>query len=202
MTTRLSDHPEYLKMISGEWHDGTNPVFFELQAEAAARKAALDAAPGDFFARVPFMEAFFGGEAGMSFVKGPFFCEYGKHVILGKFTFVNVGAVFLDSAFITFGEHCAVGPNVQFITADHPIRPEDRYPPADPGSPIPFKSMNRARPITIGDYVWIGAGAIILPGVTIGDGAVVGAGSVVTRDVAPRMVVAGNPARVLRSVDD
>jgi len=198
----MSDDPEYLKMISGEWHDGTKEVFFRLQREAAVRKAALDASPDDFEARAPLMEAFFSGEAVMSYVKPPFFCEYGKHIRLGRFTFVNAGATFLDSAFITFGEHCTIGPNVQFITAEHPLRPEDRFLPAEPGSPIPFKAMNRARPITIGNLVWIGAGAIILPGVTICDGAVVGAGSVVTRDVAARMIVAGNPARVLRSVDD
>lgn len=67
---------------------------------------------------------------------------------------------------------------------------------------MPLQVVNIALPIAVGDYAWIGAGAIILPGVTIGEGAVVAAGAVVTKDVAPRMIVAGNPARVLRSVDD
>jgi len=94
------------------------------------------------------------------------------------------------------------GPAVQFITDTHPVKPEERFLPADGDGPLPFKVVNYAPPITVEDYAWIGAGSIILPGVTIGTGAVVGAGSVVTKDVAPRMIVGGNPARVLRSVDD
>jgi maltose O-acetyltransferase len=94
---------------------------------------------------------------------------------------------------ITLGDFVAVGPNVQFITDTHPLRPEDRYKPPKEGDTLPFRVVN---------YAWIGAGAIILPGARIGDGAVVAAGSVVTKDVAPRMIVAGNPAREVRSVDD
>ena len=91
---------------------------------------------------------------------------------------------------------------MQFITDTHPLKPEDRFQPPDAGDVLPFKVINRALPITVGDHAWIGAGAIILPGVTIGAGAVVAAGSIVTRDVEPRTVVAGNPARFLRNIDD
>ncbi|MEO8530862.1 MAG: hypothetical protein ABI459_06550 [Deltaproteobacteria bacterium] len=126
----MSDHPDYLKMISGEWHDTTTEIFAKLQAVAAVRKAALDAGPQDFDGRMPLTADFFSGDAATSYVKGPFFCDYGKHVRLGRFTFINAGAVFLDSAFITFGDHCAVGPNVQFVTSEHPLKPEDRFLPA------------------------------------------------------------------------
>jgi maltose O-acetyltransferase len=87
-----------------------------------------------------------------------------------------------------------------FLTATHPTAPEERFLPADSGAVPPFKGVTTAKPITVGAEAWIGAGAILMPGVTVGEGAVVGAASVVTRDVAPRTVVAGNPARVLRTM--
>ena len=90
----------------------------------------------------------------------------------------------------------------QLVTATHPVRPEDRFIDTDPSEMPPFVVTNLGRPIVIGAYAWIGAGATIMPGVTIGAGAVVGAGSVVTKDVPDRMIVAGNPARIIRSVDD
>jgi maltose O-acetyltransferase len=199
---QMSDDPEYLKMIRGEDHDGSKPVFFALQAEAALRKAALDAAPAaDFEALAPLMADYFGGEAAMNYIVRPFTCEYGKHVRFGRYNFINTGATFLDSAFITFGDSCMVGPNVQFITADHPVAASERFQPAEPGGFLPYRVVNRARPIRIGSKVWIGAGAIILPDVTIGDEAVIGAGSVVTRDVPAQTLVAGNPARVIRRTE-
>ena len=199
---QMSDDPEYLKMISGLDHDGSKPVFFELKALAAARKAALDAAPpADFEVLAPLMADYFGGDAAMNYVVRPFFCEYGKHVRFGRYNFINTGATFLDSAFITFGDCCMVGPNVQFITAEHPVPASERYQPPVPGSFLPFRGVGYARPITIGNKVWIGAGAIILPGVTIGDEAVIGAGSVVNRDVAAQTLVAGNPARMIRRTE-
>ncbi len=84
----------------------------------------------------------------------------------------------------------------------HPVRPEDRFQPPTEGDTLPFSVVNYALPITVGDYAWIGAGAMILPGFTIGDCAVIATGAVVTKDVAPRMIVTGNPAREIRSVDD
>jgi maltose O-acetyltransferase len=88
-----------------------------------------------------------------------------------------------------------------FLTASHPIVPEERTRPAEPGRMPPFQPVTIAKPITVGRNVWIGAGVIVLPGVTIGEGTVVGAGSVVTRSLPPRVVAAGNPARILRGVD-
>ncbi|MEH6728081.1 MAG: sugar O-acetyltransferase, partial [Hyphomicrobiales bacterium] len=166
-------------------------------------KARLDAvANEDFPARIEAAKDLFAEGSGPALVLSPFTIQYGRHVRIGTWTFVNVGATFLDANMITLGDFVAVGPNVQFITDTHPVRPEDRFQPPNEGDMLPFRVVNYALPITVGNYVWIGAGAIILPGVTIGDGAVVAAGSVVTKDVAPRMIVAGNPAREMRSVDD
>ena len=95
----------------------------------------------------------------------------------------------LDVAPITIGDNVLLGPNVQLVTATHPLNPVERA-----------SGLELAFPITIGNHVWIGAGAIVLPGVTIGDNVVVGAGSVVTKDVPDNQVVAGNPARMIRKV--
>jgi len=193
---------EYEKLLAGLHYNGGDPEIFAKQAAGQAQKAVLDAIPmQEFERRVPALQALFGSMAGPCMIHPPFNISFGSHIHMGKWCFVNAGATFLDDGLITLGDFVAIGPNVQLITATHPLRPEDRFTMKDEGFP-PFEVANIAKPITIESHVWIGAGAIILPGITIGAGAVVGAGSVVTKDVAPRMVVAGNPARVIKSVDD
>ena len=193
----------YEDMLSGRLHSGADPYLFELKGKASAAKARLDAISNeDIPARIEAAKELFAEGRGPAIVLSPFNLQYGRHVKLGSWTFVNYGATFLDANMITLGDFVAVAPNVQFITDTHPVRPEERYLPPREGDTLPFSIGNYALPITVGNYAWIGAGAIILPGVTIGEAAVIGAGSVVTKDVAPRMIAVGNPARVLRSVDD
>lgn len=193
----------YDDMMAGRYHSGADPYLFELKSMATKAKARLDAISNeDFQGRVEAAKDLFAEGSGPSVVLSPFTIQYGRHVKLGTWTFVNFGATFLDANMITLGDFVAVGPNVQFITDTHPVRPEDRFQPPNEGDTLPFRVVNYALPIVVGDYAWIGAGSIILPGVTVGEGAVVAAGSVVTRDVAPRMIVGGNPAREIRSVDD
>jgi maltose O-acetyltransferase len=125
------------------------------------------------------------GEVGEgSVIRPPFHCDYGTNIRLGRNVFLNYNCVILDVVAVTIGDGTQIGPGVQILTADHPRDPAERATGAEWG-----------RPITIGRNVWIGGGAIILPGVTIGDDAIIGAGSVVTRDVAPGATVVGNPAR-------
>ena len=118
----------------------------------------------------------------------PFHADYGANIYFGPGCFVNFGGVMLDVCEIRLGARVQIGPNVQLLTADHPRQAAARA-----------TGVEWGRPIVIGDDVWIGGGAIILPGVTIGAGAIVGAGAVVTRDVASGVTVAGNPARQLQS---
>ena len=198
----MSDDPAYRAMISGESHNAAAPIFDELRWLVADRRRVLNEVPETHHeARAPLLRALFSGKIDQSIILEPFYCEYGKHIHFGSGVFINTGATFLDGAFVTFGDRVAVGPNVQFITVNHPTRPEDRIRPAAPGDTLPFQIITLALPITVADSAWIGAGAIILPGVTIGEGSVVGAGAVVTRNVAARTVVVGNPARFVRGVD-
>lgn len=119
----------------------------------------------------------------------PFYTEFGPHTRIGKRTFLNIGCTFQDQGGVTIGEDCFLGHRVTIATQNHGWAPERR------GELHP-------RPVTIGNGVWIGSNATILPGVTIGDHAVIGAASVVTKDVPARMIAAGSPARVLRSIDE
>jgi len=122
-----------------------------------------------------------------SVIRPPLACDYGSHIHIGAHTFVNFGLVALDPAPITVGDHVQIGPNVQLLTATHPLDPDRRR-----------HGWEAAGPITVGDNVWLGGGSIVLADVSIGDDSVVGAGAVVTRDLPPGVVAVGNPARVIR----
>jgi maltose O-acetyltransferase len=119
-----------------------------------------------------------------AYVRPPFHCDYGYNISLGRGVFLNFNCVILDVVKVTIGDGAQIGPGVQILTADHPRDPARRR-----------AGLEFGRPIVIGANVWIGGGAIILPGVTVGDDAIVGAGAVVTRDVRRGATVVGNPAR-------
>ena len=120
-------------------------------------------------------------------IRPPFHCDYGFNIDLGEGAFLNFGCTILDVVSVRIGAGTQVGPGVQILTADHPRDPVQRD-----------RMLEFGRPVIIGRNVWIGGGALILPGITVGDNAIVGAGSVVTRDVRAGATVAGNPARLLR----
>lgn len=190
-------------MLSGEPYNGADPALFEIKKTAIANKAVVDAIPADdMAARATAMAGLFGAVAGPCVVVPPFTVEFGIHIRLGEWVFINSGATFLDANTITIGDRTAVGPNVQFLTSTHPIKPEERFIDAAADAFPPFEVTTMAHPITLGRNVWIGAGVIIMPGVTIGDATVVGAGSVVTRPPPPRVIAVGSPARITRSIDD
>jgi maltose O-acetyltransferase len=128
----------------------------------------------------------FGAVGEGAVIRPPFHCDYGYNIHLGKDVFLNFNCVILDVVKVTIGDGTQIGPAVQIYTADHPRDPAQRK-----------AGLETGRPVSIGRNVWIGGGAIILPGVTIGDDAVIGAGSVVTRDVPAGATAVGNPARVL-----
>jgi maltose O-acetyltransferase len=122
-------------------------------------------------------------------IRPPLYVDYGAHLREGARTFVNFGLVALDVAEITIGDDVQIGPNVQLLTPVHPVEPEPRR-----------NKLEAAKPISIGDNVWLGGGVIVCPGVTIGENTVVGAGAVVPRDLPANVVAVGNPARVIREI--
>lgn len=125
------------------------------------------------------------------YIEPSFMCEVGCNISVGNHLFVNHDAVFMDGGQITIGDNVEIGPKVGIYTINHSENPAEHN-----------REILRAKPVTIGDGVWIGGSATILGGVTIGDYAVIGAGSVVTHDVAAHTVVAGNPARVIRKTHE
>lgn len=124
-------------------------------------------------------------------ILAPFYTDYGDHCQIGAHTFINHNAYLMDCAPITIGTFCFIGPNCGMYTATHPIIAEERN-----------LGLEKAKPITIGDNVWIGGGVTILPGVQIGSGSVIGAGSVVTRDIPENVIAAGNPCHILRAITE
>lgn len=173
---------EKQKMLAGELY---KPGDSELQADAAANATWLAEynASRDAAERYDLLHrrlAFVGRGAT---IRPPFHCDYGFNIRIGAGAFLNFNCVVLDVVTVTIGDDTQIGPAVQILTADHPREPAQRR-----------TGLELGRPVIIGRNVWIGAAALILPGVTIGDDAIVGAGAVVTRAVAAG-AVAGNPAR-------
>ena len=174
-------------MLAGELYRASDP---ELAAESARADRLMRAynatTADDLDRRATLLRELLGSVGAEVVVRPPFYCDYGYNIHLGRGTFLNYNCVLLDVGPIEIGELCQIGPAVQLYAADHPRDPALRR-----------QGLENAKPVRIGSNVWIGGGAIVLPGVTIGDDAVIGAGSVVTRDVLPGVTVAGNPARIL-----
>lgn len=198
----MDEKSNYQKMLDGDVYNGVDPSLLELQRLAQRRMVSLDqVSTEDIESRMEALKGILGSMDGPSIIVPPFSIEFGLHIHLGKWVFINKGATFLDSNLITIGDNSLIGPNVQFLTVSHPIKPEERLIPLKSGGFLPFEGRCIASPITLGKECWIGAGAILMPGITIGAGTVVGAGSVVTKSLPERVVAFGNPARVIRSVD-
>lgn len=193
MTTMPDDNRSMReRMLAGDLYRGADDeLVAEMEEAMRLTKKYNDSDPGDTDARTSILKQLLGEVGEEVDIRPPLHCDYGSHIRIGARTFINFGLMALDVATITIGQDVLMGPNVQLLTPTHPLDPDTRR-----------DKWEAALPITIGDNVWIGGMAVICPGVTIGDDAVVGAGAVVTKDVAPGMVVVGNPARVVRSVHE
>jgi maltose O-acetyltransferase len=176
------------KMLAGELYRPSDPEILADLAAAHAWLARYNASAGQSAdAQCALLRERFGAVGPGCVVRPPFHCDYGFNIRLGADVFLNFNCVILDVVTVEIGDGTQIGPAVQIYAADHPRDPKVRR-----------AGLEFGRPVRIGKHVWIGGGAIILPGVTIGDAAVIGAGSVVTRDVAAGAKVAGNPAREMR----
>jgi maltose O-acetyltransferase len=181
---------EKQKMLAGELYIAADP---ELVADRKRARRLMRLFNRTTEEEIPEREGLLRellGRAGARIeIEPPFYCDYGSNIYAGNHLYLNFDCVILDCARVRFGANVACGPGVHIYAATHPL---------DAGQRI--KGPELARPVTIGDNVWIGGGAIVCPGVTIGDNSSIGAGSVVTRDIPPNVLAAGNPCRVVRAV--
>ncbi len=179
------------KMLAGELYDPNDPELTVGRARARDLCQTLNATrEGDAEARRAVLRALFATGGDSVWMQPPFFCDYGSNIELGERVFFNFNCVVLDVCRVRIGDFSLFGPAVQIYTPMHPMNAELR------------RREEYGKPIDIGSDVWVGGGAIILPGVRIGSRAVIGAGSVVTRDVPDGVFAAGNPCRVIREITE
>lgn len=187
------------RMLRGELYDSRDPDLLARAHRARALVAAFAAAAStDADRRRSILVELLGGVGDGVWIEPAFFCDYGENIYIGADTFINSGCVFLDCAEIRIGSNVLIGPGVQLLTPTHPLRAADRIIPAEErtGSRSPYRTQ--ARPISVGDNAWIGAGTIVVPGVSIGANATIGAGSLVTTDIPADALAFGQPCRVQR----
>jgi maltose O-acetyltransferase len=179
------------KMLAGELYNALDP---QLSAERLRTRLLLkelnDSREDQPELRQRILQDLIPNSGSDLWLQPPFYCDYGSNLVVGENVFFNFNCVVLDVMRVTIGSRTLFGPNVQLYTATHPIQYRERA-----------SGVELARPISIGEDVWIGGSAVICPGVTIGDRTVIGAGSVVTRDIPSDVFAAGNPCRVIRALD-
>ncbi|MHA6325659.1 sugar O-acetyltransferase [Roseivivax sp. CAU 1753] len=176
------------KMIAGLPYYPGDPELSEGRKRAQRLMQAYNQTTYGDDGRGQILADLLGGIGDNCALRAPLYVDYGYNITIGSGVFMNYSCYLLDAAPIHIGDGCDIGPFVQLLTADHPRDPVARK-----------AELESAYPIVIGRDVWLGASAIILPGITVGDNAIVGAGAVVTRDVPAGVTVAGNPARPLTS---
>lgn len=181
---------ELQKMLDGELYIATDPMLVEMRTSARTLFSKYNLIPVENSSeRKKLLKELLGKTGENIDIQTPFYCDYGSHIFVGENLFMNFNCVILDCAKVTIGDNVAFGPNVQIYTAYHPIIASER-----------IKGPELAAPITIGNNVWLGGGAIVCPGVEIGDNTTIGAGSVVTKNIPANAFAAGNPCRVIREL--
>lgn len=182
---------EWEKMISGDLYA---PLDEEIAAARARARVFMkqynESLHTEPERREALLQEYLGGVGERPYIETPFRCDYGCNIRVGDDFYANFDCLFLDSAPITIGNNVMLGPGVHIYTPCHPLQKDDRN-----------SGQEYSQAVRIGNDVWIGGRAIICPGVSIGNACVIGAGAVVTRDVPDNTVVAGNPARPIRTID-
>jgi len=178
------------RMLAGQLYDASDPELTAMRKRARALSRAYNATteeePDE---RERLLRALFGRLGGRPEIEPPFHCDYGAHIFAGDRLYMNFGCVVLDVHEVHLGNNVFLGPSVQILTATHPLDAHQRIQGRELGCPV-----------RIGHNVWLGAGAIVCPGVTIGDDTTIGAGSVVVRDIPAGVLAVGNPCRVVGSL--
>lgn len=179
------------KMLAGMVYNATTPeLITELQATRGVLHEFNSLHPSETQRMREILKGLLGNTGDNDFiVNQPFRCDYGRQISIGKRFFANFNLTILDEARVTIGDDCFIGPNVSIYTACHSTDPVERN-----------TRQEWAKPVTIGNSVWIGGSVTILPGVTIGDNVTIGAGSVVVSDIPSNTVAVGNPCKVVKKL--
>lgn len=176
------------KRDSGKLYDGNyNPEMLQEREKAKDLCFLYNSIkPSEKEKRKEVMKQILGKTKENFLIESNFYCDYGYHIEIGENFYMNHNSVILDGAKVTFGDNVFIGPNCGFYTAGHPKEIKLRN-----------QGLEYAKPITIGNNVWIGGNVVVLPGVTIGDNVTIGAGSIVTKDIPPNTIAYGNPCKVV-----
>ena len=179
------------KMLAGMIYDANyDPALIAERQECKEMcRDYNDLRPKNMQGREALLRKLLGEVKGSILIEQPFYCDYGYNIRVGENFYANFNLVILDGAPVTFGDNVFIAPDCGFYTAGHPLDATERN-----------KGLEYARPITVGNNVWIGAKVSVLPGVTIGDNCVIGAGSVVNKDIPANSLAVGNPCRVIKKI--
>ncbi|WP_145523148.1 sugar O-acetyltransferase [Virgibacillus sp. SK37] len=179
------------KMIAGEIYDPADPILVK-DREEARRKVRIynQSLESEEEKRMELLKELLGSTGESLYMEPNIRFDYGYNTYVGENFYANFDCTILDVSEVRIGDNCMLGPSVQIYTATHPLHPTERN-----------SGIEYAKPITIGNNVWIGGSAVICPGVTIGNNVVVAAGAVVTKNVPDSVVVGGNPAKVIKKID-
>lgn len=181
---------EFDKMIKGELYNPLDPELIALRARARDLTDAFNLTTYvQRKQRKPLLKKLFGTTGKNLFIEPNFRCDYGLNIHVGEHFYANFDCVILDVAPVHFGDHCMLAPQVGLYTATHPLDPHERN-----------SGLEFAKPIHIGDNCWIGGHAVINPGVTLGHNVVVASGAVVTKSFGDNVVLAGNPAKIIKQL--
>lgn len=177
------------KMLAGELYDPSDPDLTEARLIARQHCHTFNqSSPLEEETRRDVLTKLLAGGGESAWIEPPFRCDYGFNIHLGRKVYVNFDCVVLDVCEVRIGNNVLIAPGVHIYTATHPLDSETR------------RSLEFGKPVTIGDDVWIGGKSVVCPGVSIGERSVIGAGSVVTKDVPAGVLLAGNPAQVIREL--
>jgi len=179
------------KMLAGELYNASDR---QLKSERSQARMLLkkynDTEDDQILLRKEILRDLIGGYSKGLYVEPPFYCDYGSNISVGDEVYFNYNCVVMDTNTIEIGARTRIGPNVQIYAATHSMEYDIRA-----------EALELAKPINIGEDVWIGGGVIICPGVSIGDRTVIGAGSIVTKDVPSDCFAAGNPSKIIKRLD-
>lgn len=180
------------KMINGEMYRSADDELVRDRMEARKwTRIYNQTIETDLKEREGILKQLLGSTGKNIFIEPNFICDYGYNIFVGENFYANFDCLILDTCPVVIGDNCMLAPGVHIYTATHPLMPDERN-----------SGLEYGKPVKIGHNVWLGGRSIINPGVTIGDNVVVASGAVVTKDIPDNVVVAGNPARMIKRIDD